>query len=105
MRALLVVLAYALALFSVLYFVVIVPGKKKNKQTRAMHDAVKVGDKVTTIGGMIGTVLERNGDSVKLLLDESTGTAATFVIFAIQQIIKPADETAKLTPGTESDQG
>ena len=46
MRPLLVVLAYALALFSILYFFVIVPGKKKNKQTRAMHDSVKVGDKV-----------------------------------------------------------
>ena len=92
MRPLLVVLAYALALFAVLYFFVIVPGQKKNKQTRAMHDAVKVGDKVTTIGGMIGTVLERDGDTVKLLLDEESGAAATFVIYAIQQIVKPAGE-------------
>ena len=58
-----------------------------------MHDAVKPGDKVTTIGGLIGTVLERDGDTVKLLVDEATGTAATFVIYAIQQIIKPAGET------------
>ena len=55
MRPLLVVLAYALALFAILYFFVIVPGQKKNKQTRAMHDSVKAGDKVTTIGGLIGT--------------------------------------------------
>ena len=40
-----------------------------------------------------GTVLERDGDTVKLLVDEATGTAATFVIYAIQQIIKPAGET------------
>ena len=93
MRPLLVVLAYALALFAVLYFFVIVPGQKKNKQTRAMHDSVKAGDKVTTIGGLIGIVLERDGDTVKLLVDESTGTAATFVIYAIQQIIKPAGES------------
>ena len=93
MRPLLVVLAYALALFAILYFFVIVPGQKKNKQTRAMHDAVKAGDKVTTIGGLIGTVLERDGDTVKLRVDESTGTAATFVIYAIQQIIKPAGES------------
>lgn len=93
MRPLLVVLAYALALFAILYFFVIVPGQKKNKQTRAMHDSVKPGDKVTTIGGLIGTVLERDGDTVKLLVDEATGTAATFVIYAIQQIIKPAGET------------
>ncbi len=90
MRPLLVVLAYALALFSILYFFVIVPGKKKNKQTLAMHDSVKVGDKVATIGGVIGVVTERSGDTVKLLLDESTGSCATFVIYAVKQIIKPA---------------
>ena len=38
-------------------------------------------------------MLERDGDTVKLLVDESTGTAATFVIYAIQQIIKPAGES------------
>ncbi len=95
MRALLVILAYALALFAVLYFVVIVPGQKKNKQTRAMHDAVRPGDRVVTIGGMVATVLERDGDSVRLLIDEKTGTAATFVIYAIQQIVtsaKPGDK-------------
>lgn len=88
-RVFLVILAYALAIFAVMYFFVIMPGKKKNKQTRAMHDSIKVGDKVTTIGGLIGTVSERNGDTVKLLIDEETGTTATYVVYAIQQIITP----------------
>ena len=88
-RVFLVILAYALAIFALMYFFVIMPGKKKNKQTRAMHDSIKVGDKVTTIGGLIGTVSERNGDTVKLLIDEETGTTATYVVYAIQQIITP----------------
>ena len=88
-RVFLVILAYALAIFAVMYFFVIMPGKKKNKQTRARHDSIKVGDKVTTIGGLIGTVSERNGDTVKLLIDEETGTTATYVVYAIQQIITP----------------
>lgn len=88
-RVLLVILAYAFAIFAVMYFFVIMPGKKKNKQTRAMHDSIKVGDKVTTIGGLIGTVSERDGDTVKLLIDEETGTTATYVVYAIQQIITP----------------
>ncbi|MBR1812290.1 MAG: preprotein translocase subunit YajC [Lachnospiraceae bacterium] len=89
---LLVILAYALALFAILYFVVIVPGNKKNKQVKEMHASVKAGDKVTTIGGLIGKVVERDGDTVRLLVDEANGTTATFVIYAIQQIIKPAEE-------------
>lgn len=94
-RMLLIFLAYAFGLFAVLYFAVIMPGKKKNKQTRAMHDSIKVGDKVTTIGGLIGTVSERDGDTVRVLIDEATGTTATFVVFAIQQIITPAGQEKK----------
>ena len=94
-RVLLVFLAYAFGILAVLYFAVIMPGKKKNKQTRAMHDSIKVGDKVNTIGGLIGTVSERDGDTVKLLIDESTGTTATYVVYAIQQIITPAGQDKK----------
>ncbi len=90
MQLLLMILSYALALFAILYFVVIHPGKKKNAQMRAMHDSIKVGDKVNTIGGVIGTVIWRDTDTVKLLLDEESGTKATFVVYAIQQIIKSA---------------
>ncbi len=35
-----------------------------------MHDSIKVGDKVNTIGGLIAVVKERDGDTVKLLVDE-----------------------------------
>jgi len=95
MKAMLVILAYALGLFAVLYFVVIAPGKKKNAQTRAMHDSVKPGDKVVTIGGLVARVVERDGDSVKLLVDEEAGTTATFVIYAIQQIVAPPADAGK----------
>lgn len=86
----LLILSYALALFAILYFFVIRPGQKKNAQMRMMHDSIKVGDKVNTIGGVIGTVIWRDTDTVKLLLDEESGTTATFVVYAIQQIIKEA---------------
>ncbi len=95
MRAVLVVAAYALALFAVLYFFVLLPGKKKNQEQRAMHDSVKPGDRVVTIGGMVATVLERDGDTVRLLIDEATGTAATFVIYAVRQILPPGEQTPK----------
>ena len=91
MRVFLMILAYALALFGILYFAVIMPGKKKNLQMREMHDQVKAGDKVTTMGGLIGTVVWRDQDTVKLLLDEETGATATFVVYAIRQIVKKAE--------------
>ena len=94
-RAFLLILAYALGLFAILYFAVIRPGQKKNKTVRAMHDSVKVGDKINTIGGIIGKVVERDGDTVKILIDENTGTTMTIVVYAVQQIIKQAEDKAE----------
>ena len=75
-----------------MYFAVILPGKRKNKKTQQMHDAVKVGDTISTIGGILGTVTERDGDTVTLLIDENTGTTMRIVIYAVQSIVEKADE-------------
>lgn len=39
------------------YFMLIRPQKKRDKQMKAMLDAMKVGDKVVTIGGICGKVV------------------------------------------------
>ncbi len=58
-----IILLYALGMFVLIYVFTVIPGKKKNKQVRAMHDAVKPGDEVVTIGGIVGTVVSREGTS------------------------------------------
>ena len=40
-----------------MYFMMIRPQKKKEKEDAAMRDALSVGDEVTTIGGIIGKVV------------------------------------------------
>ena len=57
----LVPLAVMIAIF---YFMIIRPENKRKKQTKAMLDALKVGDSVTTIGGIIGKVLKVKDDKV-----------------------------------------
>ncbi len=39
------------------YFMLIRPQKKREKETRAMLDAMKVGDKIVTIGGICGKIV------------------------------------------------
>ena len=39
-----------------MYFIMIRPQKKKEKELKAQIDALKVGDKVVTIGGLCGKV-------------------------------------------------
>lgn len=43
-------------MFALLYFFMIRPENKRKKQTQAMRDSLTVGDEITTIGGIIGTI-------------------------------------------------
>lgn len=49
-------------MFGVLYFVMIRPQMKKQKEQRAMIDALAKGDEVVTAGGVLGKV-SKLGDS------------------------------------------
>ena len=87
-KLILYIIAYALGIFALLYFFVILPGNKKNKKQRQMHEALKEGDTIHTIGGIVGTIVSRDGDTVKVLIDEKNGTTMTIVVYAVQQVIK-----------------
>ena len=56
------------AVFAVFYFLLIRPQKKKEKQLKEMREALAIGDKVTTIGGIIATVAKIEEDFVVLEL-------------------------------------
>ncbi len=51
-------------MFALLYFMLIRPQKKRDKETKAMIDALKVGDKVVTIGGICGKITKIKDDFV-----------------------------------------
>ena len=48
----------------VLYFMMIRPQRKKDKQVKKMLAELKVGDRVTTIGGIHGTVVSIKDDTL-----------------------------------------
>lgn len=52
------------ALFGVMYFVMIRPQKKKQKEEQEMRDAIQIGDEITTIGGICGRVVTVKEDSL-----------------------------------------
>ena len=51
-------------LFAVMYFFMIRPEKKRKKQAEEMRNNVEVGDKITTIGGMVGRVVHVTSDRI-----------------------------------------
>ena len=52
------------ALFAVMYFVMIRPQRKKQKEEQDMRDSIQIGDEITTIGGIMGRVVTVKDDSL-----------------------------------------
>jgi preprotein translocase subunit YajC len=53
----------------IFYFFMIRPQMKKQKEQKNFRESLKVGDKVVTIGGVHGKVLEVNETNVLLSVD------------------------------------
>ena len=51
-------------LIAVFYFFMIRPEQKKKKKTEEMRNSLGVGDKITTIGGIVGKIVEINGELI-----------------------------------------
>lgn len=49
-------------MFVVMYFLMIRPQKKKQKEEQKMRDSVRVGDEITTIGGICGRIVNIKED-------------------------------------------
>jgi len=57
-------------IFVIFYFLLVMPQQKKMKKRKAMIDALKKGDRVTTTGGLIGTVTNLSPDVVTIQIAE-----------------------------------
>lgn len=62
--AMLVMVLPFVAVLAILYFFMIRPQKKKEKKIQQMRDAVQVGDSITTVGGIIGRVVNIKEDAL-----------------------------------------
>ncbi|GIO34896.1 MULTISPECIES: preprotein translocase subunit YajC [Paenibacillus] len=59
-------------MFAIFYFLLIRPQQKKQKTRNSMLSALKKGDKVVTIGGLHGTIMEISDDVVVLRVNDVT---------------------------------
>ena len=58
-------------IFVVMWFFMIRPQRKQQKELQAFRDGLKKGDKVVTIGGIYGTVCEIKESSVLIEVDNN----------------------------------
>lgn len=75
-------------------------GRRKEQQRhKDMLSALKKGDKVTSIGGIIGTVIEVKDKEVVVKIDESSNTRMKFLRSAIRSVGAVKDEEVGQGPG------
>lgn len=51
-------------MFGILYFFMIRPQKKREKETQKMRSSIEVGDEIITIGGLVGIVVSLREDTM-----------------------------------------
>ena len=59
-----------LLIFGIMWFFMIRPQRKQQKELQKFRDSLKKGDKVVTIGGIYGTVVELKDKSVLIEVDK-----------------------------------
>ena len=52
------------AMFAMLYFFMIRPENKRKKEAQNLRDSLKVGDVITTIGGIVGTICKVDENTI-----------------------------------------
>ncbi|MGN1042186.1 MAG: preprotein translocase subunit YajC [Christensenellales bacterium] len=75
------VMPVILAVFFVLMIVMtIVPQRKQKKKQAEMFNSIQVGDKIMTIGGFVGTILEYDATNDRYVVNVGTEQEPTNVV-------------------------
>ena len=92
-------------MFLIFYFLLIRPENKRKKEAEAMRSAVKKGDKIVTIGGIVGIVvdvkenkfvMETGADQVRIEFEKwAISSNETAAAAAKEQAKKDAEAKAK----------
>ena len=57
-------------MFVIMYFFMIRPQMKKAKEAKKFQDSIAIGDKIMTVGGIHGKVIEVDETTVVIALDQ-----------------------------------
>ena len=76
------------AMGAIFYFMLIRPQRKKDKQVKEMLNNLKHGDRITTIGGIYGTITAIKDDTITLAVGQKGGAPMEMTIarWAVRQV-------------------
>lgn len=76
--------------FGLMYVMLILPQKKKEKKTKELLNSLQVGWAVTTIGGIIGKIVNIKDDEITI----ETGIEKAKILvkrWAVKDVVKPVE--------------
>ena len=79
------------AMVVAMYFLIIRPQKKKEKQEKKMRENLQVGDEILTIGGIYGRVISLKEDTI-VIESKSDHSKLTIARWAMQQNLTVHDD-------------
>ena len=93
--------------FGAIWFLFLVPARRRRSQHQAMQDGVDVGDDVITAGGLHGKVTAIEDDTVRLEIAPSTVVtldrrAIAAVATEVEVEVEPEPEDEESAPGPET---
>ncbi len=81
---------YLVFFVAIMYLLIFLPQKKRDKKAKAMLDALQVGNMIVTIGGISGKVINIKDDEVTI----ETGVEKAKINvkkWAVKEVIKPIE--------------
>ena len=89
----LVMVVYIVVIFGAMYFLMIRPQRKEQKQKAAILASMAIGDSVKTSSGMIGTVIDLNEEDGTVIVEfgNNKNCRIPMVKEAIIEVEKPED--------------
>ena len=79
-------------IFAIFYFLLILPQQRRQKKWQGMLDQLKTGDKVTTSGGLRGTIIALKDDAVHLRVPPDN-LRMEVTKASVVQVTTPEEET------------
>ncbi len=81
-------------MIAIFYFLLILPQQRRQKKWQAMLDQLKTGDKVTTSGGLRGTVIALKDDAIHLRVPPDN-LRVEVTKASVSVVTTPEEETPK----------
>lgn len=82
-------LTFMVPLFAGVYFLILLPQQRQERQRRRMMESIKKNDRVLTVGGVYGVVVsvDAGQDRLSIRVDDEKGVKLTITKSSVAQVI------------------